>query len=113
MQTGHASRNFQSKVPASVSRYLRYAVDNPDTGMKVNYMFEIQLSDHDLPEELEFESLVFLQDVIDRYEDETGEKLEPYPFRFIVNNETHNSYPEALEIVKGLLVDMVSLYIKI
>jgi len=91
----------------SITQYLRFTIDDPVTGSPVHYMFELRTSDHLLPEDWAVFSLLKLKEIIDRYEKETGDELVPIPLDFIVNDETHNSYDEALQEVKNLITDIV------
>ena len=101
-----------SEFDASVSRYIRFTITNPITGNLVNYLFELRISNHLLPENWEAHSFQKLQNSIDNYYRKNKEQLEPYSFDFVVNNTTYNSYEVALEDVKQQLQNLISKYIK-
>ena len=104
-----------STYSGSVSQYVRFTIDDPNTGSPVHYMFELRTSDHILPEDwMEF-SYMRLMGIIDEYESNTGDHLDPVPYDFIVGYKddgeaTHLSYDEALKEVEDLIRGIVSEY---
>jgi len=109
-----------SHVKGSVSRYLRFTVDDENTGSVIYFMFELRVSDHILPEHLKEDSLDLLVSEISKYESEYGDSLEPVQFDFVVgfvrNKQTgieyatHTSYTQAFKDVKVKILEIVELY---
>jgi hypothetical protein len=105
-----------SQTSGSVSVYLRFTIDDPQTGSPVHYLFELRISDHLLPEDWVVFSLSKLREAVKRYEASTGDYLEPAQFDFHVgylpNGEaTHGSYEDALKNVQNIIKSIVKSYI--
>jgi len=106
-------RKGNSSSPGSVSQYIRFTIEDPVTGSPVHYMFELRVSDHVLPEDWEQTSFDILMEIIEEYEAETGDHLEPKQYDFVVgydkdNIPTHVSYDEALREVEEKLKEIVA-----
>jgi len=99
---------FEDKVSLSV----RFNVVNRNTGNIVYYLFELHLSNHIVPKCLVFFSLNMPTEENKKYEEETGDNLEPSQLDFIVNNITQTSYNEAFEEVKKRILLIVGKEVK-
>jgi hypothetical protein len=97
----------ESQSWGSVSRYVRFTIDDELTGEVVPFMLELRTSDHLLPEDWEEFSESRLQGIIDEYEKRTGNHLTAFPFEFIVNHHRFDSYNRALEAVRETILDKI------
>lgn len=92
-----------SSSHASISAYIRFTVEEKVTGSVLQCMFELQVSNHLLPSIYDIFSLDQLMYQIKEHESKTCDVLEPQHNRFIVNENTDESYDDALGRVIRIL----------